>query len=299
MATALKEDLDMKSRKRLGSVFACLIALGAAGCGMEVAGPSDSDESANDGEPTRNVQQGLAGGRFGTWCQKDFQNYWVTSLPHAWEVCGWFNDELNDTDQQIFYFDLYNKQYYWEQFGDHQAANDSADDVDLLFVDTHGRADPDKAVFATWNQDVNARTNNMRLGDSAWWGGGLAIMATYACYTHKFNDNLLWTRWNSAFRGGLKIALGSHDTVYDGTTTNEVGEDFADNMQHSAILSLAWRDAVSDAYSDEDATIIATGVNQANCETRRGLMRWQDFGNYPFIRDNSIGWVCWQAWDNL
>ena len=41
-------------------------------------------------------------GRFGTECQRDYQNGWQTTLPHSWERCDWFNGELNDTDTQVY-----------------------------------------------------------------------------------------------------------------------------------------------------------------------------------------------------
>jgi hypothetical protein len=101
------------------------------------------------------------------------------------------------------------------------------------------------------------------------------------------------------FRGGLRYALGSHDKLYDGTTTNETGEDFADNLQKGYSILYAWKDANSDWWVDNDVTVVATGANGPDCWARRDFMTWQNFGSFPRLRDNQIGWWCHAAWDNL
>jgi hypothetical protein len=273
-----------------------VLATTLAACSVDVI---DETGRAPAEEHVGSVDQASVGARFGTWCQQSYQNGWQATLPEAWNTCAWFNNELDDTDQKIFYYDLSNKAYYWHATGDHQPANDSADDVDLLFVGTHGGVTSSDAIYAMWNQGQFAYSSQMRLGDSAWWGGGLAIQATYSCKTLKSNDNLLVTRWANALRGGLKIMLGSHDIVWYGTTTNEVGEDFADNLQSSQAIKMAWRDGLSDWYQDQDVSVVATGTNSSNCWSRMDNMKWQNYGSYPFIRDNSIGYTCWYWWDNI
>lgn len=239
--------------------------------------------------------------RFGTYCTEGFEGGWRDTLPESWNRCAWFNNELDDTDTKVFYFDLSNKEYYLEANGDHQADNKSADDVDLLFINTHGGAwtSPMTSTLAMWNQNTRAYTTDMRLGDSATWGGGLAILATYACETLKNSDGNLWNRLAPMFRGGLKIALGSHDTLYSSSYTNECGEDFADNMQGSQTLKSAWSDALSDWWEDQDVAVTATGTNSTDCASRRDNMKWQNYGGYGFLRDNSIGYVCWATWNDL
>jgi len=146
--------------------------------------------------------------RFGTYCQGAFQNDWVAPLSEIPTTCGWFNDELDDTDQKVFYYNLVGKKPYLESGGDHQPNNDSADDVDLLFIDTHGGVGISGgnhfAGMAMWNQNTDAISTNMRLGDSAWWGGGLAILAAYACHQLQ-HDNYTWNRWHTAIEGGPKF----------------------------------------------------------------------------------------------
>jgi hypothetical protein len=40
------------------------------------------------------------------------------------------------------------------------------------------------------------------------------------------------------------MALGSQDKLYDGVTTNECGEDFADNLQDGDSIKWAWLTAM-------------------------------------------------------
>src|SRR6266567_488403 len=47
-----------------------------------------------------------AAARFGTRCQSDYQNSWQESLPYQWKRCAGFNNELDDTDTKVFYFNL-------------------------------------------------------------------------------------------------------------------------------------------------------------------------------------------------
>jgi hypothetical protein len=239
------------------------------------------------------------GGRFGSWCTRSYQNNWQVEQPQAWDLCGGFVSQMDVTAAKVFYFDLNNKKFFWEKDGDHQAANNSADDVDLLWVATHGGVDSTTAVYAMWNDDVTANSSAMRLGDSATWGGGLAILATYACDVLTNSDNKLVQRWAPALRGGLKMVLGSHATLNGGDTTDDCGANFADLLQHGYSVRTSWRDGMIDWYVDQDPAIMATGSTCSDCTNRRDGMTWANFGNFPFIRDNNIGCTCWWTWDNL
>jgi hypothetical protein len=240
--------------------------------------------------------------RFGTYCQQDYENNWRPEAVETWNRCAGFNNKLDDTDTKVFYFDLSNKKYYLEASGDHQADNKSADDVDLLFINTHGGAwtSPMTSVLTMWNQNTRAYTKDMRLGDSATWGGGLAILAAYACETLKNSDGNLWSRLGPMFRGGLKIALGSHDTLVGSAQTNMCGAYFAANLQSGQTFKRAWLDALShDWWEAQDIAVTATGANASDCASRRDNMKWQNYGGYGFLRDNAIGYVCWTTWDDL
>jgi len=185
-------------------------AAGMLHCSADTQGVGDSERLGR-------IEQAVVGARFGTMCQKDFQNGWQTSISEAWNHCGWFNNQLDNTDQKIFYYNLVGGKAQWENGGDQGAL----DNVNLFYNNTHGGATTTDAVWAMWDVGTRAVSSSMRLGDEAF---GLSIFATYSCLTMKHSDAAFWTRWDDIFRGGLRIAVGSHDTVFNGTTTNETGE---------------------------------------------------------------------------
>ena len=127
-------------------------------------------------------------GRFGTECQRDYQNGWQTTLPHSWERCDWFNGELNDTDTQVYYYDLHGAKYWWEN-------TEELDQVNLVYVNTHGGGWSNKSVCAMWDSRSLANSTSMRLGDQSY---GTSIFSTYACETLKFNDGKQWVRFSAA-----------------------------------------------------------------------------------------------------
>ena len=230
--------------------------------------------------------------RFATECQADYQNGWQVTLGQVWNRCGWFNDELNDTDIHIYYYNLQNAKNRWEDAWDQWYM----ETVNLLYASTHGGGWADRSVWTMWDQWQFADSLAMRLGDESY---GLSIFATYSCETLKFNDGAMWTRMGPIFRGGLRFAAGSHDKLWDGDTTNETGEDFADGMQQSKSLKNAWKDGNSDWWTDQDVTVMATGTNLPNCEARRDGMTWQNYPYYPALRDWQIGAYCYWYWENI
>jgi len=235
----------------------------------------------------------LARARFGTAGQKEFQNGWLTTISYAWNHCTWFNNELDDTDTKVFYYNLHGAKWWWEEGGDQL----TLDNVNLFYAITHGGAWSDRSVWAMWDQYQHAESTSMRLGDESY---GLSILATYCCETLKFNDGNMWTRMGWIFRGGLRIAVGSHDTLNDGYTTDEVGEDFADNLQKRNTIKWSWKDAVSDWYASQDATVMSVGRDKADAEYRRDTMKWQNYiSGYPRLRDGQIGYYCYWYWNNL
>jgi len=230
--------------------------------------------------------------RFGAMCQADFQNNWQATLSYVWNRCGGFCDELDDTDTKVFYYNLHGAECAWESGCDQSYL----DNVNLFYASTHGGAWSDRSVWAMWNQNVLADSTNMRLGDEAY---GLSILATYACKTLKIDDGKGWTRMGPIFRGGLRYAAGSHDLLYDGYTTDETGEDFADNLQSSDTIKYSWKDGNSDWNVDNDAAVMAVGADSSECASRRDNMKWQNYTSYRRLRDGAIGYYCWTTWDNL
>lgn len=229
---------------------------------------------------------------FGTLCQADYQNDWRTCLPYSWNRCGWFNEELDESDIFDFYWNLHGARSAYSTCDD--CAGFGADSVALLYTNTHGGAiDSADARLAMWNQNIRARsvTDNWRLGNES---VRLSIMANYACETLAAGDSSgqMIDRWRNTFRGGMRMALGSHDKLYDGPTTDEVGEDFADNLQDGDTIKWAWFDGNGDWWCDQDVKVLATGTGESNCGTRRNTMRWQNFGSFPRLRDGNVNWFC-------
>jgi hypothetical protein len=242
-----------------------------------------------------------AAARFGTRCQSDYQNSWQVLLPYQWKRCAGFNNELDDTDTKVFYFNLQGSAK--SRFSTCDSCGTGVDDVHLFYVGTHGGALGTDAALAMWTKSVLAASNTdkWRFGDG---GSQCAFFAQYACKTLKLDGKQV-NRWLNTFRGGLIMALGSHDTLFDGLTTDETGEDFADGLQKSKKVKWAWFDGNSDWYCDQDVAVFATGSNltgarnaEADCTYRRDNVKWQNFGSYAKWRDDQISWMCWAYIDD-
>jgi len=179
------------------------------------------------------------------------------------------------------------------------------DNVHLFYEGTHGGAAGDtNARLAMWDQNVRALsiTDNWRYGDES---TAAAFFAQYSCETLTNGDGNVWSRWRTAFRGGLIMALGSHDKVYDGLTTDEVGEDFADGLQKGKKVKWAWFDGNGDWWADQDVAVMATGSSStaahnasADCGFRRDQVKWQTFGGFARWQDNQVEWWCRSWIDN-
>jgi hypothetical protein len=234
--------------------------------------------------------------RFGTYCQSEFQNGWRETLPYAWERCGWFNDELDDTDTKVFYWNLHGAR---GAFSSCDSCGNGVDDVHLFYVNTHGGAiNSGDARLTMWDQNTRAFsiTDAWRYGDE---NSGVAFFAQYACETLTNGDGNIWGRWRMAFSGGLIMSLGSHDKLWDSSTTNETGEDFADGLQKRKTVKWAWFDGNGDWDDDQDVAVMATGSVLtgagnaiADCDFRRDRVTWQNFGGFARWRDGQIGRWC-------
>lgn len=229
---------------------------------------------------------------FGTWCTESYESGWQTTLKYGYDRCSRFNNELDDTDSKKFYFSLNGAKPYIEN-GSDQVYTEG---VNLVFLNTHGGAWSTSSVFAMWNKSSYAYTSNMRLGDES---VGTSIFSAYACETLKSSDGRLVTRWRNTMRGGLRIVTGSHSKLYDSITTDEVGEDYADDLQGGMTIKNAWKSALSDWATDQDVAVMATGRTSSECASRRDGMKWSNFRSYSRLRDSSVAVYCWTQWNNL
>lgn len=228
--------------------------------------------------------------RFGTWCQEEYQNGWQDTDDYGWELCNSFNNELDDTDTKVFYYNLHGAKSHLEESGD----SGDTDAVNLMYINTHGGVSSTASRYAMWDDGVRAYTTSMRLGDDSY---GLSIFASYACHTAYRDDGNFWTRWYPAFAGGLKYLVGSHDTINNGWTLYENGEDFADELQSSAVIKYAWRDGCYDTWTDQDLAAGTFGTNESDCWNRLNNMKWQNYASgFARIRDSQITHWCHTQW---
>jgi len=226
-------------------------------------------------------------GEAGVACQKSYQNGWQSTLHYAWNNCSGFKNEIGNVQ---FYYNLAGAEPYWETTWDQY----EPETVDIYYSETHGGAWDGRAVWAMWDDGSLASSNQMWLGNE---NQGLSILSTYSCATLK-HDGIVG-RYDSVFAGGLRYTTGSHDKFYDGLTTDEVGEDYADNLKDGDSIRYAWRDGVSDWYHAQDATVLTTGYTLAECKSRRSGMKWTNYGSYPRRRNGDVNWYCWTWWNNL
>jgi len=231
---------------------------------------------------------------YGTYGQETYEGNWQAPMEEVWRHCRKFNDRMSDEATRLFYRSLVSRV---EEFEAHDSAG--LDSVDLAYVLTHGAANTDGepwAHWAMWDRDVRAVGRRMRLGNS---GRGLSIFASYACDTHAFQDSNVWERWLYMFNGGLRYTVGSHGLLWWGRQTNECGREFAEDMQDGDVIKEAWRKALREPFVDQDATAIATGLDAADCHTRRDNMTLQNFGRYPRRTYSDMRHMCWTWWNNL
>lgn len=131
---------------------------------------------------------------------------------------------------------------------------DWVDDVDLFWIEAHGNRTSDgqaQMLFDTPQTGWRTFSGDWQLGEN--WNAEW-IMA-FSCKT--VNRNLLTGLWN--IFAGLHIYCGAWDNMYDGITTDECGEDVADNLVDGHTVSHSWHDGVSDWAVDNHPITVCVG----------------------------------------
>lgn len=229
---------------------------------------------------------------FGTHCQNDFQDPRLGNL-FAFEVCSRFNTRLAQGATHKFYYDLVGKQYFWHDTGDQET--NSLEDVDLFFTMTHGGYNNDLAAYSMWETGVDAETSQMRLGDE---GVGTSILAGAVCKTLHFDD-YTWNRWDSVFKGGLRMAAGSYDMFWWKREDNQVGSRFGTFLNVGHTFKYAWSAAFNQTVQPEDpAIMVATGPG-VDCDYRRDQMTWDNYESFERLRDDQADNWCGWYWIDL
>lgn len=230
---------------------------------------------------------------FGTHCTDSYEDDWQDALPGAYTTCGRFNSALDDGATKVFYYNLEGALPYFYDSNDQQRL----EKVDLFFLLSHGGAiSSTNAAWAMWDNGDLARSSNIRWGDE---DIGMSIFAQDSCETLLFDANI-WTRWDSVFKGGLRMTVGSHGTLHLNPSEYNVGKVFAQQLNAGVTITDAWyiaNDAT--AQNNQDVAVMATGTSAANCESRMGNMTWNNFMNYSRLRDGSIAFYCSWNWDDV
>lgn len=243
--------------------------------------------------------------KFGSWCQGGEYEVnpvtgepWLT--PTGTKLCDNFNAEMKTAATHAFTYDLKGAaKQNWEKDWDSL----SMELVDLSFGYLHGGAhEPDTADYGLWKDGVSdwhARvlTSNMRLGEEKTGQRGLSILATYSCDT-LLPDANLWNRWGNAFKGGLRMVVGSHGSVHSGSTADNIGKVFAQKLKAGWTIVESWRTALASTSDNNHVAVMATGNSPTDCGSRRDGMKWSNFTSYNRRKDSSITHYCWITWDN-
>jgi hypothetical protein len=220
--------------------------------------------------------------------------------PVGWANCDRFLAEIKKEAQQEFYYDLGGKAYYWQDTGD--GADNSLEDVDLFYSNTHGGAwSPDYVEWGMYEYGALAKSNAMKLGDER---RGLSILATYSCHTAEWttadvDHNGIWDtlqRWDSVFSGGLRAHLSSHGLVEIGGN-EDLGKIFAQYLNAGYALRDAWYYGLRASAADNDVAVLFTGANATDCSARRAGMTWDNFDTYPRLKN--FGTLCGTHWDDI
>lgn len=177
-------------------------------------------------------------------------------LTYTFNICNGLDQKLRDAG--------HTRSFYWAQTDCFEKDlrdltrggidNDWSDNVDLFFINTHGGFWDGRGHLA---YDVAADNwigdqNDYRLGDN--WN--LEWLLVYGCDTiNRDNPLHLW----EAFQR-MHEYCGAYDTMWDGTTTDECGEDVGDNLTSGHTVCYSWIDGVSDWWVDNHPMVLAAEV---------------------------------------
>ena len=189
----------------------------------------------------------------------------LNELCHTFDICDGFYSTLAGSSGSFHY----HRTSCWERdlrdVGQGGLDSSYADKADIFLLVTHGNNNGSAITLAYdcanggWHSD----STKWKLGDQ-----NLEWLALYACRTIPFSS---LANTCSRFFYGLHMVLGSHDSLYDSCTTDECGEDFAQNLLDGDLISDAWLDGIDDWWCDQNAAVAAA----ERYETYRG-------GNYDW-----------------
>jgi hypothetical protein len=217
-------------------------------------------------------------------------------LTYTFNICNGLDENLRDAGHTRGFY--WANDDCWEQDltstslggGD----NDWADNVDLFFLNTHGNHQSGNALIA---YDVKI---NEWLGNSSRWRLGdnnIEWLLIYGCETVDLGGPT--SMWNIFQR--LHEFCGAWGNMWDGITTDECGEDVADNLTSGETVVNSWIDGVSDWWVDNHPIVLAAetgatfnGGNFLWPLTTNNLDHFWDAGfTASDIFPGNMAWMSW------
>jgi hypothetical protein len=194
--------------------------------------------------------------------------YGASDLTYTFNRSNGFRNKLRNAGHtQTFYWtetNCFETDFRDTSQGGHD--NDAVDKVDIVWFETHGNntANGPLMVFDRAQTRWITEGKDWRLGNI-----DLEWLMAFSCHTvDKSKVSRLW----NIFRG-LHIYCGAYHNMYDGWTTDECGEDVADNLTDGDTVSESWIDGVSDWYVDNHPITVCP----ANARVyNNGNIRWNE-----------------------
>jgi hypothetical protein len=203
------------------------------------------------------------------------------------QVVGFLNHMGNHGHTKVFNWGNDNA---WEtDFRHPDFGGDSlnwSDDVHFCMVNDHGGNDGTNASFAFSKAHTacQVNTSKMRLGKKnlKWFGalGCDAVLNTTASHIVQI--------WGGPMQG-VHIVCGFIGTAADSWWTDDLGEDFADDICDGDTIAGSWVSRAYSFWTGDDSIAIAAGESQADAINRRDneTLNW---------RDANIAATRWLAW---
>lgn len=228
------------------------------------------------------------------WQAKHCKNFLFWEFCYAWEMTDAFGDVFDDWNYKRFRAapDSYTGALMQEGYD--TISPYGADLQDVEYIHTHGwLSSPYDAAMAMWNEDVAVGSSAFRFGDD---DRGLKLFIAYSCHQLEPDDGYWSYRWNPAFRGGLKLMLGSSGTLSWGTgmwaTTHDLAV-YITNPAFADVVAWSWYYVNTYAEMEQDIAVMASGTNMDNCWYRMWNYNYDDLLYWGArLQDGDIGAYC-------
>jgi Family of unknown function (DUF6345) len=222
---------------------------------------------------------------------------YADDLTYVFNVCNGLDRELRATGHTRTFYLANNDCWETDLRSTTVGGNDDSwsDNVDLFFIYTHGNHASGNALLA-----YNVNINNWIGNSSTWHLGNIHIewLLVYGCHTIDLGNPLSF--WQTFQR--IHEFCGAWGDMWDGTTTDEVGEDVGDNLTSGDAVNSAWIDGVSDWWVDNHPIVIAAeradtwnGGNPNWSQTTMNLDHlWGHGTTVPDIFPSDKYWLSWR-----